>query len=110
MQGASGYSLSHAFLSAGGELKGGSFFVEGPDSAVATTVAIEPTSSVRGDQLGFGEVELSENVSLLTKEILLMVAGEERGRGGGREREECDYVIGEISMLYIPFMTSFPAY
>ena len=89
MQGASGYDLSHALLSARRQLERGSFTVEGTDRAIASTEAIQTTSDVRGDQLRIGDIELTKDVTLLTKEVLLMVTGEEReggeeGKGGER--------------------------
>lgn len=92
VHGASGYNLSHTLQSIRRKLKGGSFFVEGTDRAVATTIAVQTTSAVRGDQLRFSEVELTKNVTLLTKEVLLMVTRGKRGveseRESEREREE----------------------
>ena len=106
VQGASGYDLSHALLIARRQLERGSFFVEGIDRAIASTVAVQTTSNVGGDQLRLGEVELTKDVTLLTKEVLLMVTGEERegrsgeGKGRGRERErerQRNVITGEIS-------------
>ena len=82
MQWASGYDLSHSLLNARRQLEGGGFFIVGVDGAIASAEPVETTGNVRGDQLRVGQVELTKNVTLLTKEILLMVTG-----GGERERE-----------------------
>jgi len=46
--------------------------------AIATTVAIETSSYVRCDELLVSQVEGLEDVSLLTKKVLLVVSVEER--------------------------------
>ena len=80
VHGATSYNLSHTLQSIRRKFERRSFFVKSIDRAIATTVAIEATSGIGGYQLSLGEIELTKNITLLTKEVLLMVAIE---RGGG---------------------------
>ena len=73
---ASGYALSHTLQSVRRKIERRSFFVEGIDGTVATTVAIEAASSIGGYQFSLREIQLAENVALLAKEVLLMVTRE----------------------------------
>ena len=66
MHGAASDNLSHSFLSDGGKLEVGRLSVVVTNCAVATTVAIETTGSVRRDQLRLREIQLTKNVTLLS--------------------------------------------
>ena len=73
VKGTSSYDGSHSFLSTLGQFEGRKLLFKLLFLAISTTVAIETTGSIGGDQLSISEAKIFEDVSLLTKKILLMV-------------------------------------
>lgn len=80
VEGTATHHPPHPLLDLGREAKARQLLLQRLEGAVAPAVAVEASRHVRREQLLVRETEGSEDVPLLTQEVLLVVAG-----GGGEE-------------------------
>lgn len=75
LESAAGHDALDSPLDVGREFEGRQLFLQGGHAAVATAVAVQTTRHVGRDELGIGHLQGLHDISLLTQQVLLMVAG-----------------------------------